>query len=246
MRKLTMRRLTMRHKFILLTLALALLFQIQVAAQFLKISDNQRFLVTSEGEPFFWLGDTGWEMLHRLDRQEMEHYMRDRAGKGFTVIQTVIVSEIDGLTFPNRENNVPFRDFNPEEPVEDYFALVDYAVSKAEEMGLVLALLPTWGRYVVPGSHPLENGQAVFNPVKAYSYGKFLGERYKECPNVVWVLGGDWPAGPQIEIWDAMARGLTDGDGGMHLKTYHPRGQQTSSTGLPPSTYTTGSAMTMT
>ena len=209
-----------------------LLLQGSLIAQFLQVSDNQRFLVTSEGEPFFWLGDTGWEMLHRLDRQEMEHYMRDRAGKGFTVIQTVIVSEINGLTFPNREGHLPFVDFNPGAPVEDYFALVDYAIAKAEEMGLVLALLPTWHRYVLPGSHPLENDQAVFDPANAYAYGLFLGQRYKDAPNIVWVLGGDWPAGPQKEIWDALALGLEDGEEGAHLKTYHPRGQQTSSTWL--------------
>jgi hypothetical protein len=221
----------MKRKIFLLIMA-ALLLQTSVNAQLLKISDNQRFLVTSEGEPFFWLGDTGWEMLHRLDRQEMEHYMRDRAGKGFTVIQTVIVSEIDGLTFPNREGNLPFKDFSPEEPVENYFALVDYAVAQAEQMGLILALLPTWGRYVTPGSHPLENDQAVFDTTSAYSYGLFLGERYKDSPNIVWVLGGDWPAGPQKEIWDAMARGLEEGEEGKHLMTYHPRGQQTSSSWL--------------
>ena len=96
-------------------------------AQHLQISENNRFLVTRQGEPFFWLGDTGWEMLHRLDRTEMEHYMRNRAGKGFTVIKTVIVSEIDGLTFPNMEGNLPFIDFDPEQPDEDYFEMVDYA-----------------------------------------------------------------------------------------------------------------------
>ena len=130
------------------------------------------------------------------------------------------------------EDALPFEDFDPLRPNEAYFELVDFAVKKAEEFGLVLALLPTWHRYVLPGSHPLLNEEAVFNPENAYAYGKFLGERYKNAPNVVWVLGGDWPAGPQIEIWDAMAKGLEDGESGVHLISYHPRGQQTSSTWL--------------
>ncbi len=210
----------------------AFLLHATLPAQFLSVSDNNRFLVTDQGDPFFWLGDTGWEMLHRLDRQEMDHYLRNRAGKGYTVIQSVILSEIDGLTFPNMEGNLPFMDFDPERPNVAYFELVDYAISKAEEYGLVLALLPTWGSYVQPDSHPLLHQQAVFNRENAYSYGKFLGERYKAVPNIVWVLGGDWPAGPQIEIWDAMAKGLEEGESGAHLMTYHPRGQQTSSTWL--------------
>lgn len=203
-----------------------------VAAQFLKVSENQRYLLTEDDKPFFWLGDTGWEMLHRLDRKEIEHYLRNRSGKGFTVIQTVLVSEIDGLAFPNMEGHLPFEEFDPYRPVEGYFEMVDYAVQKAEEFGLVLALLPTWHRYVLPGSHPLHNEEAVFHPKNAHAYCKFLGERYKDAPNVVWVLGGDWPAGPQIEIWDAMAAGLTEGDSGVHLISYHPRGRQTSSTWL--------------
>jgi Protein of unknown function (DUF4038)/Putative collagen-binding domain of a collagenase len=220
------------NRKILVAAVAALLIGTTLPAQFLRVSDNQRFLITEKGDPFFWLGDTGWEMLHRLDRNEMEHYMRNRSGKGFTVIQTVILGEIDGLTFPNMEDNLPFEDFDPSRPNEGFFELVDYAVRQAEEFGLVLALLPTWHSYVLPGSHPLLNEEAVFNPENAYAYGKFLGERYKDASNIVWVLGGDWPAGPQIEIWDAMAKGLEDGELGAHLITYHPRGQQTSSTWL--------------
>jgi hypothetical protein len=221
----------MNRKLIVAIIA-TLLICLTLPAQHLKLSDNQRFLVTESGDPFFWLGDTGWEMLHRLDREEMEHYLRNRSGKGFTVIQTVILGEMDGLAFPNMEGHLPFEDFDPERPVEDYFEMVDYAVKKAEEFDLVLALLPTWHSYVLPGSHPLLQVEAVFNPENAYAYGKFLGERYKDAPNIVWVLGGDWPAGPQIEIWDAMAGGLNEGDSAVHLITYHPRGQQTSSTWL--------------
>lgn len=223
---------------VLLLISLCLGRGVPMHAQFLKVSDNNRYLVTDEGAPFFWLGDTGWEMLHRLDRKEMEHYMRNRAGKGFTVIQTVILSEINGLTFPNSEGNLPLMDFDPERPDENFFELVDYAVEKAAEFGLVLALLPTWGSYVLDNSHPLLLNKAVFNDENAFHYGRFLGDRYKDAPNIVWVLGGDRPAGPQIGIWDAMARGLKEGEQGeegdrkTHLITYHPRGQQTSSTWL--------------
>lgn len=32
----------------------------------LRVSSNNRFLETSDGKPFFWLGDTAWELFHRL------------------------------------------------------------------------------------------------------------------------------------------------------------------------------------
>ena len=67
----------------------------------LKVSDNHRFLVTEDGRPFFWLGDTAWELFHRLNREEAERYLEDRAKKGFTVVQAVALAELDGLADPN-------------------------------------------------------------------------------------------------------------------------------------------------
>ena len=47
----------------------------------LKVSENRRFLVTAEGRPFFWLGDTAWELFHRLNREEAERYLARRAAQ---------------------------------------------------------------------------------------------------------------------------------------------------------------------
>lgn len=50
----------------------------------LKVSENKRYLVKQDGEPFFYLGDTAWALLQRLTREETDRYMEDRASKGFT------------------------------------------------------------------------------------------------------------------------------------------------------------------
>ena len=71
----------------ILTFTCLLLFTAATAQ--LKVSDNKRFLVTQDGKPFFWLGDTAWELFHRLTREEAELYLRNRANKKFTVIQAV-------------------------------------------------------------------------------------------------------------------------------------------------------------
>ena len=60
----------------------------------LKVSDNHRFLVYEDGKPFFWLGDTAWELFHRLNREDAARYLEDRAKKGFTVIQGVALAEL--------------------------------------------------------------------------------------------------------------------------------------------------------
>ena len=75
----------------------------------LRVSDNQRFLVYEDGRPFFYLGDTAWELFHRLDRDEADAYLEDRAAKRFTVIQAVVLAERDGLTVPNPYGHLPLR-----------------------------------------------------------------------------------------------------------------------------------------
>jgi hypothetical protein len=87
-------------------------------------------------------------------------------------------------------------------------------------------MLPTWGSYWA-------TGQSIFTPANARQYGQFLGKRYKDKP-IIWILGGDRSITTPEEraIIDAMAVGLTEGDGGAHLKTFHPIGPGLSSVKL--------------
>ena len=79
----------------------------------LKVSENRRFLVYEDGRPFFYLGDTAWELFHRLNREEADRYLQDRARKGFTVIQAVALAELDGLDDPNPYGHLPLLDNDP-------------------------------------------------------------------------------------------------------------------------------------
>lgn len=190
----------------------------------LKVSnENIHYLSHSDGTPFFWLADTGWEMLHRLNRSETETYLENRKTKGFNVIQTVIISEfihMDKVTNfygdsifvnenPEKPKISPGR--NPENPDEyDFWDHVDFAVETAAKRDLYLALLPTWGEWVTP-----RTDKALFNTKEqAYNYGWFLGNRYKKSENIIWILGGDRKPDERpngIELWRAMAEGIADG-----------------------------------
>ena len=119
----------------------------------LKVSENKRFLVHEDGTPFFYLGDTAWELFHRLNREEADKYLANRAAKGFTVIQAVAIAEVDGHKDPNPYGHLPLIDLDParpavqEGPDNDYWDHVDYIVDKANSLGLYIGFLPTWGRY---------------------------------------------------------------------------------------------------
>ncbi|WP_092731083.1 apiosidase-like domain-containing protein [Algoriphagus alkaliphilus] len=42
-----------------------------------------RYLMTSDGSPFFWMADTAWELFHRLDQTEAVYYPDTRKEQGF-------------------------------------------------------------------------------------------------------------------------------------------------------------------
>ncbi|HMJ91649.1 MAG TPA: glycoside hydrolase family 140 protein [Candidatus Acidoferrum sp.] len=200
----------------------------QSAEPLLKISDNKRFLVMQDGKPFFYLGDTAWELFHRLNREDADKYLEDRAAKGFTVIQAVAIAELDGHSAPNSYGHLPLVDLDPAKPAvkdgaqNDYWDHVDYIVDMAAARGLFIGFLPTWGRY---WHDKVKDGKPLFTEANAATYGEWLGARYKNKP-VIWILGGDRNVenDEQKAVLRAMARGIRKGDGGKHLITVHPCG----------------------
>ncbi len=206
----------------ILLLGFITLFTNGQETQLLKVSDNKRYIVNQDNEPFFWLGDTAWELIHRLTKEEIDLYLTDRASKGFTIIQTVILAEIDGLNTPNAYGNKPLIDNNPEKINEKYFELVDYVLNKANELGIYIGLLPTWGDKF---NLKWGVGPVIFTPENAEKYGEILAKRYVDKTNLIWILGGDrMPDNDtQYDIITAMAKGIRKVDT-LHLMTYHPNG----------------------
>jgi len=111
----------------------------------LRVSENRRFLVRSNGAPFYWFGDTAWEIFHRANREEAEHYLQKRVEQGFTVIQAVVLAEFQGIREPNAYGDLPLVNEDPATPDEAYFRHVDWIVRLANRLGLTLGMLPTWG-----------------------------------------------------------------------------------------------------
>jgi hypothetical protein len=192
----------------------------------IKVSPSGRYFVDKSGTPFFWLGDTAWPLFAQYSRDQAEAYLTNRGAKGFTVIQAVLVWGYgtgfeDKVPLANANGDRPWLDGNPATPNDAYFNHVDHLVEFANRQGLVLAMLPTWGNYV--------NEVKVLNGNNARAYGRWLGNRYRNAPNIIWINGGDRiPTGFE-EVYRELAHGLREGDGGAHLITYHPCGGRSSS-----------------
>jgi hypothetical protein len=193
-------------------------------AQPLRVAPNGRHLVDGQGKPFFYLGDTAWEIFVRLTREEAEQYLENRAAKGFTVIEAPVLPIFGRLQAPNAYGQVPLHGQDPDRPNEAYFELVDYVIDAANARSLYFALAPTWGDKVSMTAWS-GSGPEIFTPEKARRYGEWIGRRYRN-KRIIWMLGGDRnPEKPEhLAVWRAMAAGIEAGTGGNGLLTYHPEG----------------------
>lgn len=192
-----------------------------------------RYLIWDNGTPFFYLGDTAWELFHALNREETELYFAERKCQGFTVVQAVALAESEGVTTPNAYGRLPLcMTGNLPDPTRpdtggeySYWDHVDFVVETAEKHEMFVVLLPTWGDKF---NLCWGKGPVIFNEENAYIYGQWIANRYKDCWNIIWMLGGDRKLEvSHRKIIDAMAAGIRSVDK-LHLITFHPPGAQDS------------------
>lgn len=198
--------------------------------QCLAISDNRRTLVDENGDHFFWLGDTGWLLFKKLNRQEAAFYLDNRLAKGFNVIQAMVIHDLGDCTNDAGDRAFEGTDItrpivtagnDPESEEEyDYWDHVDYIIDLAAEKGIYMALVPIWGSNVK--SHPLTADHAA-------GYGKWLAERYRDRKNIIWLNGGDIRGSDSTGFWLALGSALKT-NAPDHLVTFHPFGRTQSST----------------
>ena len=195
----------------------------------LKVSENHRYLQDENGNPFFWLGDTGWLLFGKLSREEAADYLQDRADKGFNVIQIMVLHT---LHYTNYYGDKALIDENVAKPLitegsdfadaeqYDFWDHADYIIDLAAEKGLYVGLVPVWGSNVKSGG--VTNNEAA-------TYANWIANRYKDRSNVIWLNGGDIKGEDSLQIWNTIGAGIDEVVGDNQLITFHPRGRTTSS-----------------
>ncbi len=196
----------------------------------IRTSEDGHGFVLEDGTPFFWLGDTAWTLFQQSEK-DIEFYLADRAERGFNVIQCMVLRTIlpenKDLT-PCHSGALPFASFEPLQFNEAYFAHIDFIVNCAARHGLRVAMAAMWG----------SNAATMFRDPERdnYSYARFLAERYKDRPNVIWIASGEYekiipswkekmpPAidERQKRLLSRLGEGLRDGSEGRNLITIHP------------------------
>lgn len=190
------------------------------------LTTNGRYFVR-DGLPFFWLGDTAWTIANLYTPGEAEEYLDHRARQGFTIINVMMVFTGGPGVKPiaeDVEGNLPFLNWNPATPNEAFFKNIDRVLAVARRKNLILAIMPCGG-----SSGAFVKKQKIFTEANVREYGRWLGRRYKDVPNLIWVNGFDLKSSEFPEITRALAAGLEEGDDGEHLITFHPGGGNSSS-----------------
>jgi hypothetical protein len=195
----------------------------------LKVARSGRYLVDQDNEPVFMQGDSAWSLISALDLPEAERYLKDRQEKGFNSLWLGLIEHLFAPDPPrNRAGDEPFLvpgDFST--PGEPYFAHADAVIRSAAERGIQVFLTPCYLGYPDP-NYPDYGGRAegwydevLANGVaKCRDFGRYVGSRYRDFPNIVWVIGGDRCPGRALEHMRALAKGIAAEDE-SHLLTAH-------------------------
>ncbi len=179
------------------------------AAQYpLKLSIDNRHLEDQAGIPFFINGDTPWSLIVGLTKAEAEVYLEDRRSRGFNAIVVNLIEHKFGGP-ANRDGELPFSNGNIfTEPNEAYFQHADWVINKAAEKGLLVVLTPVYIGYKCDIEGWCQEMLATsLNDLQGY--GNYIGNRYKDNDNIIWMHGGDAAAAD----WGALAHVNAVADG---------------------------------
>lgn len=188
----------------------------------LRVNDNKRYLQHENGKPFFWLGETAWLLPTRSNRDEVDYFMAETHKNGYNVVQISVLHNIASMSTYGHwalPNGFDFKNIDKAGEY-NYWQHVDYIVERAQRSGIYIGIVCVWGGAVKSKQMLVED---------AKKYGKFLAERYKKHPNIIWIIGGDERGDVEPEVWKALATTIRSIDPD-HLMTYHPRGRTISTT----------------
>ncbi|MGB7218689.1 MAG: DUF4038 domain-containing protein [Vicinamibacterales bacterium] len=184
----------------------------------LRVSPNGRYLVGQNNVPFLIVGDSPQGLITDLSTTEAAAYFANRAAHGFNAVQIHLIAQEN---FGGRSDYSTYDGITPfttpgdiSTPRESYFARVDAMLTLAAQHGIVVFL--TAAETIDSLDLFVSNGVA-----KSRAFGQYLGDRYQNFDNIVWVYGNDfqsWRDSTDNAVILAVANGVKDRDS-RHLHT---------------------------
>jgi len=168
----------------------------------IKVSKNGRYLIDRQGRPFRIQGDSAQSLIANLTYAEADAYLTDRKSKGFNTVNINLLEHKFAVNAPrNRRGDPPFStQDNFGTPNDAYFAFADSIIDLAAAKGMLVSLAAMYLGY---GGGDQGWWSALTNATNTqevcYKFGLYVGSRYKNRVNILWVIGGDFTPPPGSE-----------------------------------------------
>ena len=150
----------------------------------LKVSSNGRYFVDQNNKPVFWLGTTQWQLWRDYKLEDAKLILEKSKSHGFTFVQVKLLGGGNGTknkrsdgTQQNVYGEKPWMDDNPLTPNEAFFQYVDAVIKVAAELDM----------FVLPAVYH-QSYRKYITAENARPWAKWLGQRYKDVPNIVWTM----------------------------------------------------------
>ncbi|MGH6944336.1 MAG: DUF4038 domain-containing protein [Geminicoccaceae bacterium] len=180
----------------------------------LAVEPGKRYLVDAAGTLFLIHGDTAWSLIAQLTREDVDFYLHDRHARGFNAILVSLIENHYSSNPPaNAYGQRPFEDLqlggsgavaDYTAPNEAYFAYADWVLRRAAAKGILVLLTPS---YVGCCSDGWYDAMVANGADRLQRYGEYLGRRYRDFTNILWVHGGDANP-PEKDLVRAIAEGI--------------------------------------
>ena len=175
----------------------------------LSASVDGRYLIDQSDVPFLMVGDSPQNLIANLSEAEAASYMANRRTYGINTLWINLLCGAcnkEGKTFDGITPFTVVGDLSTPNPA--YFRRADDMISLSATHGMVVLLDPietsSWLSVL------RTNGKA-----KAFAYGQYLGNRYKNFPNIIWMHGNDfqsWRDATDDVLVQAVALGIRSAD----------------------------------
>jgi len=194
----------------------------------LKTVAGQHYVVDQNGSPFFIQGDSPWFLTEALNASNVDYYLSNKCALGYnSIILDIAAQPVDDELneATNYYGQFPFTNTvngytNLLSWNVNYFTNVDWVIQRAGFYGMCVFAYPLYDGYGGAGWYAQMAGNPVTN---LYQYGAFIGNRYKNFSNIVWIGAGDYnePNAPGNCLWNNVAAGIASADAN-HLITAQP------------------------
>lgn len=192
----------------------------------LTVAPTARHIVDQGATPFLLVGDAAWALIAAVSDADADFYLENRKQHGFTA---VLVNLLERKFTPNAPANfygfTAFSEKSFTTPREEYFAHADNVLKMAADKGLAVLLFPLYLGFECgdgDGGWCPEVTNATISDMRAW--GEYVGNRYANYDNIVWVIGGDTDPSPVKSQLEAMIDGIRSKDTRHPFTVHNVRG----------------------